>query len=63
LTAFLFDDDSAMLRIGMSEFMDKQSVSRLIGAPPEHVGYEEGGALAEAVRRRPYQVTLFGEVE
>lgn len=52
-----------MLRIGMSEFMDKQSVSRLIGAPPEHVGYEEGGALAEAVRHRTYQVTLFGEVE
>ena len=52
-----------MFRIGMSEFMDRQSVSRLIGAPPGHVGYEEGGALAEAVRRRPYQVTLFGEVE
>jgi ATP-dependent Clp protease ATP-binding subunit ClpB len=63
LAAFLFDDDSAMVRIDMSEFMEKHSVSRLIGAPPGYVGYEEGGVLTEAVRRRPYQVILFDEVE
>jgi ATP-dependent Clp protease ATP-binding subunit ClpB len=60
---FLFDDDSAMVRIDMSEFMEKHSVSRLIGAPPGYVGYDEGGVLTEAVRRRPYQVVLFDEVE
>ena len=60
---FLFDDDQAMVRIDMSEFMEKHSVSRLIGAPPGYVGYEEGGVLTEAVRRRPYQVVLFDEVE
>jgi len=63
LAAFLFDDDRAMLRIDMSEFMEKHSVARLIGAPPGYVGYEEGGVLTEAVRRRPYQVILFDEVE
>ncbi len=63
LAGFLFDDDSAMVRIDMSEFMEKHSVSRLIGAPPGYVGYEEGGVLTEAVRRRPYQVVLFDEVE
>jgi len=63
LAAFLFDDESAMVRIDMSEFMEKHSVARLIGAPPGYVGYEEGGALTEAVRRRPYQVVLFDEVE
>ena len=63
LAAFLFDDDSAMVRIDMSEFMEKHSVARLIGAPPGYVGYEEGGVLTEAVRRRPYQVVLFDEVE
>ncbi len=63
LAAFLFDDDSAMVRIDMSEFMEKHSVSRLIGAPPGYVGYDEGGVLTEAVRRRPYQVVLFDEVE
>jgi len=63
LAAFLFDDDSAMVRIDMSEYMEKHSVSRLIGAPPGYVGYEEGGALTEAVRRRPYQVVLFDEIE
>ena len=63
LAGFLFDDDSAMVRIDMSEFMEKQSVARLIGAPPGYVGYEEGGVLTEAVRRRPYQVILFDEVE
>lgn len=63
LAAFLFDDDSAMVRIDMSEFMEKHSVARLIGAPPGYVGYEEGGTLTEAVRRRPYQVILFDEVE
>jgi len=63
LAAFLFDDDSAMVRIDMSEYMEKHAVSRLIGAPPGYVGYEEGGALTEAVRRRPYQVVLFDEVE
>ncbi|MBC7163646.1 MAG: ATP-dependent chaperone ClpB [Roseovarius sp.] len=60
---YLFDDDSAMVRIDMSEFMEKHSVARLIGAPPGYVGYEEGGVLTEAVRRRPYQVILFDEVE
>ena len=60
---FLFDDDTAMVRIDMSEFMEKHSVSRLIGAPPGYVGYDEGGVLTEAVRRRPYQVVLFDEVE
>ncbi|MGC4250932.1 MAG: ATP-dependent chaperone ClpB [Sphingobium sp.] len=63
LAGFLFDDDSAMVRIDMSEFMEKHSVARLIGAPPGYVGYEEGGVLIEAVRRRPYQVVLFDEVE
>ncbi|MCB9947394.1 MAG: ATP-dependent chaperone ClpB [Rhodospirillaceae bacterium] len=63
LAAFLFDDESAMVRIDMSEYMEKHSVARLIGAPPGYVGYEEGGALTEAVRRRPYQVILFDEVE
>ncbi|MGD9914427.1 MAG: ATP-dependent chaperone ClpB [Rhizobiaceae bacterium] len=63
LAGFLFDDDSAMVRIDMSEFMEKHSVARLIGAPPGYVGYEEGGALTEAVRRRPYQVVLFDEIE
>ena len=63
LASFLFDDESAMVRIDMSEFMEKHSVARLIGAPPGYVGYEEGGALTEAVRRRPYQVILFDEVE
>ena len=63
LAAFLFDDDSAITRIDMSEYMEKHSVSRLIGAPPGYVGYDEGGALTEAVRRRPYQVVLFDEVE
>jgi ATP-dependent Clp protease ATP-binding subunit ClpB len=63
LAEFLFDDESAMVRIDMSEYMEKHSVARLIGAPPGYVGYEEGGALTEAVRRRPYQVILFDEVE
>ena len=63
LAAFLFDDEGAMVRIDMSEFMEKHSVARLIGAPPGYVGYEEGGALTEAVRRRPYQVVLFDEIE
>jgi len=63
LAAFLFDDETAMVRLDMSEYMEKHSVSRLIGAPPGYVGYEEGGALTEAVRRRPYQVVLFDEVE
>ena len=63
LAAFLFDDDQAMVRIDMSEYMEKHSVARLIGAPPGYVGYEEGGALTEAVRRRPYQVVLFDEIE
>jgi ATP-dependent Clp protease ATP-binding subunit ClpB len=63
LAAFLFDDDTAMVRVDMSEFMEKHSVARLIGAPPGYVGYEEGGVLTEAVRRRPYQVVLFDEVE
>ena len=63
LAEFLFDDSAAMVRIDMSEFMEKHSVARLIGAPPGYVGYEEGGVLTEAVRRRPYQVVLFDEVE
>ena len=63
LASFLFDDDQAMVRIDMSEFMEKHSVARLIGAPPGYVGYDEGGVLTEAVRRRPYQVVLFDEVE
>jgi len=63
LASFLFDDERAMTRIDMSEYMEKHAVSRLIGAPPGYVGYEEGGALTEAVRRRPYQVILFDEVE
>jgi ATP-dependent Clp protease ATP-binding subunit ClpB len=63
LAAFLFDDDSALTRIDMSEYMEKHSVARLIGAPPGYVGYEEGGSLTEVVRRRPYQVILFDEVE
>ena len=63
LAEFLFDDPSAMVRLDMSEFMEKHSVARLIGAPPGYVGYEEGGVLTEAVRRRPYQVVLFDEVE
>lgn len=63
LAEFLFDDDAAMTRIDMSEFMEKHSVARLIGAPPGYVGYEEGGTLTESVRRRPYQVILFDEIE
>ncbi len=63
LASFLFDDDTALVRIDMSEYMEKHSVARLIGAPPGYVGYEEGGALTEAVRRRPYQVVLFDEIE
>ncbi len=63
LASFLFDDDNAMVRIDMSEYMEKHSVSRLVGAPPGYVGYDEGGVLTEAVRRRPYQVVLFDEVE
>jgi ATP-dependent Clp protease ATP-binding subunit ClpB len=63
LASFLFDDETAMVRIDMSEYMEKHSVARLIGAPPGYVGYEEGGALTEAVRRRPYQVVLFDEIE
>jgi ATP-dependent Clp protease ATP-binding subunit ClpB len=63
LAEFLFDDESALIRIDMSEYMEKHAVARLIGAPPGYVGYEEGGALTEAVRRRPYQVILFDEIE
>ena len=63
LAEFLFDDETALIRIDMSEYMEKHSVARLIGAPPGYVGYEEGGALTEAVRRRPYQVVLFDEIE
>ncbi len=63
LAGFLFDDDQAIIRLDMSEYMEKHAVARLIGAPPGYVGYEEGGALTEAVRRRPYQVVLFDEVE
>ena len=63
LAAFMFDDDQAMVRVDMSEFMEKHSISRLIGAPPGYVGYDEGGGLTEAIRRRPYQVVLFDEIE
>ena len=63
LAAFLFDDEAAMVRLDMSEYMEKHAVSRMIGAPPGYVGYEEGGALTEAVRRRPYQLVLFDEIE
>src|SRR5512135_3151335 len=63
LAAYLFDDENALIRMDMSEYMEKHSVARLIGAPPGYVGYEEGGALTEAVRRRPYQVILFDEIE
>ena len=63
LAAYLFDDENALIRIDMSEYMEKHSVARLIGAPPGYVGYDEGGALTEAVRRRPYQVILFDEIE
>ncbi|MBN8544360.1 MAG: ATP-dependent chaperone ClpB [Alphaproteobacteria bacterium] len=63
LAAFMFDDENAMIRVDMSEYMEKHSVSRLIGAPPGYVGYDQGGALTEAVRRRPYQVVLFDEIE
>src|SRR6266516_2312122 len=63
LAEFLFDDDNAMVRIDMSEYMEKHTVARLIGAPPGYVGYEEGGRLTEAVRRRPYSVILFDEIE
>jgi ATP-dependent Clp protease ATP-binding subunit ClpB len=63
LAGYLFDDEHALLRIDMSEYMEKHAVSRLIGAPPGYVGYDEGGALTEAVRRRPYQVVLFDEIE
>ncbi|MCL2469916.1 MAG: ATP-dependent chaperone ClpB [Alphaproteobacteria bacterium] len=63
LTAFLFDDENAMTRLDMSEYMEKHAVARLIGAPPGYVGYEEGGSLTESVRRRPYQVVLFDEIE
>ena len=63
LAEFLFDDETALIRIDMSEYMEKHAVARLIGAPPGYVGYEEGGALTEAVRRRPYQVILFDEIE
>jgi ATP-dependent Clp protease ATP-binding subunit ClpB len=63
LAQFLFDDETAMVRLDMSEFMEKHSVARLIGAPPGYVGYDEGGVLTEAVRRRPYQVILFDEIE
>src|SRR5213076_1605550 len=63
LAEFLFDDDQAMVRIDMSEYMEKFAVSRLVGAPPGYVGYEEGGQLTEAVRRRPYQVVLLDEIE
>src|SRR5208282_1064989 len=63
LAEFLFDDEQAIVRIDMSEFQERHSVARLIGAPPGYVGYEEGGSLTEAVRRRPYQVILFDEIE
>jgi ATP-dependent Clp protease ATP-binding subunit ClpB len=63
LAEYLFNDETAMVRLDMSEYMEKHSVSRLIGAPPGYVGYDEGGALTEAVRRRPYQVVLFDEIE
>src|ERR1700738_5380359 len=63
LAEFLFDDEHSMIRIDMSEYMEKHSVARLIGAPPGYVGYEEGGQLTEAVRRRPYSVVVFDEIE
>ncbi len=63
LAEFLFDDEHAMIRIDMSEYMEKHTVARLIGAPPGYVGYEEGGQLTEAVRRKPYSVVLFDEIE
>ncbi len=63
LADFLFDDENAMVRIDMSEYMERHSVSRLIGAPPGYVGFEEGGMLTEAVRRRPYQIVLLDEIE
>ena len=63
LAEFLFDDEQAMVRIDMSEYMEKHTVSRLVGAPPGYVGYEEAGQLTEAVRRRPYSVVLFDEIE
>src|SRR5262249_17110928 len=63
LAEFLFDDETALIRLDMSEYMEKHSVARLIGAPPGYVGYEEGGGLTEAVRRGPYQVILFDEIE
>ena len=63
LAEFLFNDETALLRVDMSEYMEKHAVARLIGSPPGYVGYEEGGVLTEAVRRRPYQVILFDEVE
>ena len=63
VAAFLFDDEESMIRIDMSEYMEKYSVSRLVGAPPGYVGYEEGGQLTEAVRRRPYSVVLLDEIE
>src|SRR5207253_8687579 len=63
LAEFLFDDEGAMVRIDMSEYMEKHTVARLMGAPPGYVGYDEGGSLTEAVRRRPYQVILFDEAE
>jgi len=63
LARFLFDDETAMVRLDMSEYMEKHAVSRMIGAPPGYVGYDQGGALTEAVRRRPYQIVLFDEVE
>src|SRR5208283_4942848 len=63
VASFLFDDEESMIRIDMSEYMEKYSVSRLVGAPPGYVGYEEGGQLTEAVRRRPYSVVLLDEIE
>src|SRR5438477_11681508 len=63
LAEVLFDDENAMLRIDMSEYMEKHAVARLLGAPPGYVGYEEGGQLSEAVRRKPYSVVLFDEIE
>ena len=63
LAEFLFDDENAMIRIDMSEYMEKHAVARLIGAPPGYVGFDEGGQLTEAVRRRPYSVVLFDEIE
>ena len=63
LAEFLFDDESAMIRIDMSEYQERHTVSRLIGAPPGYVGYDEGGQLTEAVRRKPYSVVLFDEIE